>query len=624
MRRAARELGRAAPGLAFLAVLVGSASGFAQGWHYVGDGFAILLADALRGELMLALAGGALFALLYLVGRGLLVGRLPGGLGIAVAAGLAALPLVAAAGFRMNREAGIRPTEIFQPYPLRQNFLLLAAAAVVFTLVWLLLYRAAAAERPVRASLLPVGLVVAAVALFWAGVSVALAARTPSPARPDVLLILVDALRPDHLGAYGYARDTSPAIDSLAADGIVFQQAVSQSTFTKSSVASLLTARFPYQHGVYWGSRTEDPEFPGAVTSDLLPAEEHTLAEALHDAGYLTSAWVQNSHIRGFMGFAQGFIEYHDQQGGIERINRRFLRALRGKAGRFPAFTYLHYIDLHDPYLPEPPYDTLFGGGPISEGTSEGVYAGVDLAEWGAFLQAVRDGGKRLSAAEVAQLEAYYDGQIRYVDDRIGALLAELRRRGRYENTLIVLVSDHGDAFMEHGFISHSTTPYEELVRVPLIVKLPGSAHAGAEVPDPVRLIDVMPTVLDLLGVPAPPGIAGCSLRPLWEGGERPTSRPEACAEAVIEIAEDGAYPVVAIRAGGFKYIHHEEGGDELYDLARDPGETDNVIATALPEAERLRERALAVVAARAALANERIELDAATIRELKALGYLD
>jgi arylsulfatase A-like enzyme len=316
------------------------------------------------------------------------------------------------------------------------------------------------------------------------------------------------------------------------------------------------------------------------------------------------------------MGFAQGFVDYRDQQGGIERIHRRFLRWLRGAGGHYPWFAYLHYIDLHDPYRPEPPYDVMFG-------RHAPVYEGIDLGEWGAYLEAVRQGRQTLSAAEVAQLEAYYDGQLRFLDDRIARLLEELRRRGRYEDTLIVLTSDHGDAFLEHGFISHSTTPYDELVRVPLIVKLPGNRHAGREVAAQVRLVDVMPTVLDLLGLPVPPEVAGCSLRPLWAGGPA-AERPPGCEEAVIEIAEEGAYPVVAIRAGGFKYIHHEQVGDELYDLSSDPGEARNLLGAGLAQEEALRERALAVVAAREALSGERIELDEETIRELKALGYID
>jgi arylsulfatase A-like enzyme len=613
----ARELARAAPWLLLLAVVVAGAVGAGRGWHLLDQGYPLLLVDCVRAELVRASGALAPFGLLYLLVRAALVRPLPRRWGIAVAAGLALAPVVAAAGYRLNREAGFRPSELLEAYPLRCNLLLLAAAALVYAAIVLVLVRAARSERPARRSLVPALVVLGVAAVPFATLAVALPARTPAPDRPDVLLLLVDALRPDHLGVYGNPRDTSPAIDALAADGIVFRQGVSASTFTKTSVASLLTGRFPYQHGVYWGSRTDDPELPGAVTSDLLPAGEHTLAEALRPAGYLTAAWIQNSHLRGFMGFAQGFVEYHDQQGGIERIDRRFLRWLRGAAGHYPYFAYLHYIDLHDPYRPEPPYDAMFG-------TYAPLYDGIDLAEWGAYLEAMRQGRVTLSEAQVAQLEAYYDGQIRYVDDNVGRLLEELKRLGRYDDTLIVLTSDHGDGFYEHGFISHSTTPYEELARVPLIVKLPRRRHAGTEVAQQVRLVDVMPTLLDLLGRPIPPDVAGCSLRPLWSEGDG-SPRDPGCAEAVIEIAEEGAEPVVAVRAGGFKYIHHEKARDELYDLARDPGETHNLIDAGLPVAEPLRARVQAVLAAREALASGgRIELDDATIRELKALGYVN
>jgi arylsulfatase A-like enzyme len=174
---------------------------------------------------------------------------------------------------------------------------------------------------------------------------------------------------------------------------------------------------------------------------------------------------------------------------------------------------------------------------------------------------------------------------------------------------------------MEHGFISHSTTPYEELVRVPLIVKLPGGAHAGRVVEEQVRLVDVMPTVLAAVGLPAPDGVAGCNLLPLLDGGEG--ARPASCRDAVIEIAEEGAAPVVAVRTAGWKYIHHERRPPELYDLVADPGERVNLAAQPGQEGERLRRLALAVSAERLETQAERIELDEETIRELKALGYV-
>jgi arylsulfatase A-like enzyme len=439
--------------------------------------------------------------------------------------------------------------------------------------------------------------------------------------------LLIDALRADHLSSYGYRRQTTPAIDALARDGVLFRQAIAQSTFTKSSIATLFTGRYPFQHGVYWGSLELAS---GAVISDVLPEEEICLAEELRERGYLTAAWVQNSHLRQVMGFGQGFVSYRDSQGSIERIHRKVRPWLRGAARRYPFFAYLHYIDLHDPYRPPPPYDTLFGD-------PGDVYGGVDLDEWGAFLAAVREGKRRLSAAEVAGLEALYDGQLRHIDDEIGRLFAELRALGLYDRSLIVVTADHGDGFMEHGFISHSTTPYEELVRVPLVVKLPGGRFAGTVVERQVRLADVMPTILDAVGARRWPRLAGCSLLPLiaegeWfepRSGEPRSGEPDAgdlegdCDLAVIEIAEEGAYPVVAIRRGGWKYIHHQKRPDELYDLARDPGERVNRLPEGGEAAAELERLALEVVARRPDAA-DRVELDEQAKRELKALGYLE
>jgi arylsulfatase A-like enzyme len=368
-----------------------------------------------------------------------------------------------------------------------------------------------------------------------------------------------------------------------------------------------------------------------------LAGEEQTVAEAFRDHGYLTAAWVQNSHLRGFMGFGQGFVQYHDQQGDIARIHRHFTRWVRGPAAGYPFFVYLHYIDLHDPYRPPPPYDTMFG-----ERVAPELYAGVDFAHWGAELAAIRDGERTLSPAEVEQLGRYYDGQIRAIDDRIGELVAELKRRGLYDDTVIVLTADHGDALYEHGFIAHSTVPYEELARVPLIVKLPAQRSAGTRIQPQVRLVDVYPTLLDLAGIGGrSPGsavaggdaaLAGCSLVPLIRLGERPPEMA-GCAQAVIEIAEEGAYPVVAVRSDRYKYIHHQHRLDELYDLAADPGERHNLMVdeTGAPrppeeltgEPAELRHRALAAVAARGQRKAEEIQLDPETIRELQALGYL-
>jgi arylsulfatase A-like enzyme len=367
---------------------------------------------------------------------------------------------------------------------------------------------------------------------------------------------------------------------------------------------------------VYWGSHQENP---GHITSDLLSLEETTLAERLRERDYLTVSWVQNSHLRDFMGFGQGFVDYNDQQGSIARIHRRAFPFFRGSGRAYPFFAYLHYIDLHDPYRPPAPYDTLFG-------SCNTVYEGVDLRNFGAYLKAIRQGERELSDEEVDELRACYDGLIRLVDDEIGRLFETLKRAGLYDDMLIVLTSDHGDAFMEHGFISHSTTPYEELVRIPLIVKLPGGEHGGRVVDTQVRSVDILPTVLSLVGSARDrakgfPGIDGCSLQPLLAGGEL----EERCSTAVSEIAEEGSEPTVAVRTLRHKVIRFAGGDEAFYDLERDPDERQPLSGPEVddPSLETLRRIAQLVVDSRNREATDKIALDEQQIRELKALGYL-
>ncbi len=601
------------------AALIGAVAGTASGWPHLAAGFPLVaVSQALRGLAWAAAGGAALLVVQALLARRLERRLAPRDAAV-LALAAAALPWVALGGYHLERRWGIHPADLLTARALRLNLAYLGLCALALVaLGWLLLrWRRRGVPRPRRRWAIATAAAAAAAALALALAWRAGAGPDGAKPRPDVLVLLIDALRRDHVSAYGHPRPTTPAIDALAADGVLFRDAVAASTFTKSSIASLFTGRFPYQHGVYWGSRRLDD---GTVVADLLPRSEATLAEALGERGWLTRAWVQNSHLVERMGFAQGFVDYRDSQGAIGRIHRGAFRFLRGPGRRYPYFAYLHYIDLHDPYRPEPPYDRMFGDG-------GDPYEGIDLDRWSAYLEAVRRGEVMVEPERIERLRAAYDGELRAIDDEVGRLFAELKRLGLYDQTLIVVTSDHGDGFGEHGFIAHSTVPYEELVRVPLIVKLPGGRFAGSEVAEQVRLVDVLPTVLAAVGVEPPAGVAGCNLLPLLRGG----GLPEECAEAVIEIAEPGAYPIAAVRTGRLKYIHHQHRGDELYDLAADPGERSDLLAPAagdLPaelaaEAEDLRLTALTAVAARGARGNQ-VELDEALIRELRALGYID
>ena len=607
-----RDLSKALPRTLCFAALVAVLAALWVGWRVAAEGYPVLLVDDLRRLLHrtllatvvgLVVCEGVAWVLRKVLPK--LGERWTGLLALAVAA----TPWGLLAAYHWNRSHSIRPSQLFQPYALGVNLKLALALGVLFAaLAWALPHWRRATRQKAWLGALAALLLVVEASHF--GLT-----RPPAEGKDkiDVLVILVDALRADHLGAAGYGRDTSPAIDALSRDSILFEQAIAQSTFTKSSIASLFTGRNPYQHGLYWGSHQESP---GAITSDLLSLDETTLAESFRQRDFLTVGWVQNSHLLDFMGFGQGFVRYRHQQGSVERISEHYLRFLKSGAQRHPYFAYLHYIDLHDPYLPEAPYDALF-----TEPTD--VYADIDLANWGTYLEAVRQGEIVPTDEQVSQFRAYYDGLIRKVDDYLAKLVAELKAQGLYDRTLIVLTSDHGDGFMEHGFISHSTTPYDELSRVPLLIKLPDQAEAGRVVNEQVRLIDLMPTLLEELGARPPRGIAGCALQGLWQKtpeGEDP--RPLPCRDALTEIAETGGYPTISVRTRDAKVIHFENRDDEYYALSQDPGERTNLGDPTDPEGQRLRQLALAVVSQRPD-ATETIELDEAQIRELKALGYI-
>ncbi len=345
------------------------------------------------------------------------------------------------------------------------------------------------------------------------------AADTPT----NVLVILIDALRPDHLGVYGYERPTSPTIDRLAAEGVLFESAFSQASWTKPSVPSLFTGLYPIEHRVFTGS---DEERPGRITSDVLAEKHTTIAEVFQAQGYRTAAFLDNAQLRDFLGFAQGFETYEEDLGRAEAITSRFVDWLR-ELDEEPFFAYVHYLDPHWPYDPPAPYDQLF---PKPTGTS------IDFGtlNWKHLERQIEDGRMIPNADDLAALQALYDGEIRYNDQAIGSLLDALREHDLLKSTLIVLTADHGEEFWEHGRLGHGRSLYDEVLHVPLILRLPGGVPA--RIADQVELVDVMPTLLDLSGIPIPEDLSGKSLRPLVTGeswDERPAfadHRPEGLA----------------------------------------------------------------------------------------------
>jgi arylsulfatase A-like enzyme len=430
-----------------------------------------------------------------------------------------------------------------------------------------------------------------------------------APRRPNVLVYLVDTLRSDRLGCYGNHRPTSPRTDSLAADGVLFTNAVAESSWTRTSVASLLTGLAPRRHGVY-----------GRL--DALHDDATTMAGLLRAAGYETAGFVTNGNVAPSLGFGRGFDVYELLPAAIipgsdgvvreplPRSDDLYLTArrwLRGWDGRKPFFLYLHAADPHGPYLPPARFRRRLG---VPE---EDARAG---SQWHLNdLEARRAPVQEDTPARVMSL---YDAEIAHNDHYFGRVLAELKRRGLYDDALIVFVADHGEEFYEHGGWEHGKTLYREVVEIPLIVKLPGRALAGARLDRPAQLGDVLPTLLARLGLAAPPNLDGVDLLAGLGDGTQHTPRP-----TFAHLAVDG-YVADAVETGQWKLVTGWA-GSELFDRRADPAEQANVANEHLESAGYLRARLEEQLPRDGETVTRRADsLPDDVTRNLQALGYLE
>ncbi len=426
--------------------------------------------------------------------------------------------------------------------------------------------------------------------------------------RPNVLLVTLDTTRADHASGYGYAHPTTPALDRLMAHGAHFVAAYTPMPTTGPSHASLFTSRYPFAHGMVKN---------GSVLAD----EVATLAEVLRDGGYQTAAVVSAFPLARRFGLDRGFEHYDDtfpaaSASVVERrweafalaeafdrradaTTDRALAWLASASGRRPFFLWVHYYDAHAPYEPPRGYRRRFRE---------------------------RGGGRPRLARQVAG----YDGEMRFVDDQLGRLLEQVDRRGPAD-TVVVVAADHGEGLMQHGWMEHGINLHEELVRVVLVVSWTGHVAAGRVVDAPVSLLDVAPTVLDLVGLPAlklrP---EGQTLAAVLTNGDAPPDRVLYFQRRLYTPPDRREWPamgdMVAVRAGPWKYIEaSEEGVAELYHVPRDPAERRNLRMQELPTATRL------AALARGWLAEQRSRHGAVEPRirdedaaRLRALGYMD
>jgi arylsulfatase A-like enzyme/tetratricopeptide (TPR) repeat protein len=408
----------------------------------------------------------------------------------------------------------------------------------------------------------------------------------PAAAPPNILLVTIDTLRADRVGAYGAKSPATPVMDRLAREGVLFEQATVQVPLTRPSHVSILTGEYPFTHGIR-------DNF-----SQPLGREHRTLAELLKSKGYVTGGFVGAFILNSQSGLGRGFDEFDDtfDVGGKRSVffseYQRRAGAVEEKAGpwidrvatgRQPFFAWVHFYDPHSPYDPPPPYDARYG-------------------------------------------KHSYDGEVAYTDEILGKLLGHLDRLKVRDRTLVVVVSDHGEGLGDHSEDEHGFFVYDYAVRVPLIVRFPGVLPAGVRVKTQARSIDLVPTILELAGEASvtPQGLPGHSLVPAIKARGQVADDSVSYAETLFPRLHFGWADVRSVRMGGWKYIELPK--PELYDLTRDPAEHTNLFARESQRARSLRSRLLDVIGGSPesnVVGVATPKLDADTLQKLAALGYV-
>jgi arylsulfatase len=443
--------------------------------------------------------------------------------------------------------------------------------------------------------------------------------RAPARSAPaNLILITVDTLRADHLGAYGYPLATSPSLDALAREGTVFAACYSQSATTAASHATLFTSRYPQSTGV----RSNAERFP----------DQPSLMAVLRHNGYTAAGFVSSVVVGRKFGIQKEFDAFDDAATTTEATRRErgerpaeaTLAAALAKvdeiAGRGPFFLWVHLIDPHGPYQ-APREPDRFVGDPHYAPERRELAIGASNWVWGEIpaYQALP------GATDAALYLARYDGEIRYVDDALGGFLAGLRARSLYDDSFVVVTADHGETLLDAAhkrLFSHGTIAYEEVVRVPLIVKEPRGVRSLDELRDErVRLLDLAPTLLALLDLPPEPGFQGRDIRGPGGGARLPVFSFGSYGSTRLESRVGTQFTVLK---GSFRYLLNTlDGSEELYDHTSDPGEARNLAPANPAVREALRQELADFLTRTPRAGSELIEESREHSEALKALGYL-
>lgn len=461
----------------------------------------------------------------------------------------------------------------------------------------------------------------------------ALGADGDGSAKPDVVLVVIDTLRADHLPSYGYPRQTAPNLEALADEALVFDDALSVMGLTLPAHVSIMTGIHPWTHHIARNGRVYDGPFP-------------TLAERLSEAGYQSGAFVSGIPLAGRQGLDRGFDRYRDTRNQADHLEPRIsAEVTTGRVldwleelGPEPFFLFVHYYDTHTPYnFPADralPFREDEGLAAIMRGT------GVARRSIDELIPEVRLNGRKV---ELPSAINAYDNAIHRVDSQLGELLSALDRIGRADRTLLIVTSDHGEGLGQHGYYQHQKNLYEEQLHIPLIVRPP--ALEGVK-PGRVRgatsQLDIAPTILDFAGLAPNHPSHGHSFRARMGRAGRRAGTPEpddlgrwtlACRLAFAKKHEGKRLPefsapsplCVARGDDAFKYLRHGDGREEVYDLNRDPGEQRNLAGRDGAAMARLR-RVMNRLEERFAtgLPGQQKAIDPALREQLEALGYAE
>lgn len=472
--------------------------------------------------------------------------------------------------------------------------------------------------------------------------------------RPNILLIVLDTLRSDRLSSYGYERETSPHIDSLAAGGAIFTNAIATAPWTLPTHSSMFTGLYPTSHGAHW----EHMYLDGSL---------RTLAELLEGAGYQTAGFSNNGIVSRATNLTQGFTDFYEMWKSDTRLPtlhaevKDWLVSLAGRAdagaartnelirgwlerrykGDSPFFMFVNYLEVHLPYKPP----VHFRKKVLPDGD---IAAKMEKVSIHTLYEIVVEEGKEtfpLTEDEIASLSDLYDAEISYLDSKIGELVDYLRSRGILDSTFIILTSDHGENIGEHRMIDHQLALYDTLLRVPLILRYPPFVQPGTRSHAQVQSVDIFSTITDIAGIGGEGveyPVHGKSLLGILEGGvgrevayseymspRNQFDRVKKWAKFLGKATDLSRFDrrLKAARTDSLKYVWASDGRDELYRLAGDPGELENKIGSgsgSLQAMKGMLEGWLGSLPPATEGSGEIPEMDRETRDLLKALGYID